>query len=140
MDPTPVRRPLSAPVLLLLLLVLAAPAARAGDVYVVCNPGVALAAADVKDVFLGEKSFAGSIKLAPADNAATQAAFLDRVLKLDAGKYAAIWTKKSFRDGANPPPVKGTDAEALAYVKQTPGGCSYLSAAPPTGVTVVAKF
>ena len=114
--------------------------ARADDVYVICSLGVALQQSEVKDVFIGEKGFAGSTKLAPADNSAAQAAFLAKVLKLDASKYAGIWTKKSFRDGANPPPVKGSDAEAFAYVKQTPGGCSYASSAPPPGVALVGKF
>lgn len=139
MEPTPMHRTLRALAALLALAGFAA-AAAAGDVYVICNPGVALQPGDVKEVFLGDKAFAGSVKLAPADNAAAQAAFLERVLKLDAGKYAGIWTKKSFRDGANPPPVKGTDAEAVAYVKQTAGGCSYVGTAPAGGVTVVAKF
>lgn len=120
---------------------LAASAGRAfaGDVYVVCNSGVSLQSGDVRDVFLGEKGFAGSVKLVPADNSAAQAAFLEKVLKLDATKYAGIWTKKSFRDGANPPPVKSSDAEALAFVKATPGACSYTSS-EPAGVAVVAKF
>jgi hypothetical protein len=115
-------------------------AARADDIYVVCHPDVALKPTEVKDVFLGEKGFAGSVKLAPADNSAAQAAFLVAVLKLDAGKYASIWTKKSFRDGANPPPVKASDAEALAYARLTPGGCSYASSIPSPGVNVIGKF
>ena len=115
-------------------------AAAGGDIYVICNPDVTLRAADVKEVFLGEKNFAGAVKLVPADNSALQASFLEKVLKLDAAKYASVWTKKSFRDGANPPPVRSSDAEAIAYVKQTPGGCSYVSTAPPTGVIVVGTF
>ena len=114
--------------------------AFAGDIYVICNSGVSLQAADVRDVFVGEKGFAGSVKLAPADNSAAQAGFLDKALKIDSAKYSGIWTKKSFRDGANPPPVKGSDAEAVAYVKQTPGGCSYTASAPGAGVAVIAKL
>jgi len=122
------------------LLLCGASQAYAGDVFVICNPGVSLQAGDVRDVFLGEKGFAGSVKLAPADNSATQASFLEKALKLDAAKYSGIWTKKSFRDGANPPQVKSSDAEAIAYVKQTPGGCSYTSTAPGAGVVVIAKL
>jgi hypothetical protein len=124
----------------LVLLASAAGAARADDIYVICHPDVALKPTEVKDVFLGEKGFAGSVKLAPADNSAAQAAFLVAVLKLDAGKYASIWTKKSFRDGANPPPVKASDAEALAYARLTPGGCSYASSVPSPGSNVIGKF
>jgi hypothetical protein len=114
--------------------------ASASDVYVVCNAGISLQATDIRDVFVGDKSFAGAARLAPADNTAAQAAFLEKVMKLDARKYATLWTKKSFRDGANPPPVKATDAEALAYVRLTPGGCSYVLRAPTSGFSIVAKF
>ena len=133
------RRPV--PALLALAALAAVPrAAHGADLYVVCNPGVTLQAADVRDVFLGDKGFAGSVKLAPADNTTAQALFLERVLKLDAARYSAIWTKKSFREGANPPPVKASDAEATAYVRQTPGGCSYVTTAPGAGVTQVGKY
>jgi hypothetical protein len=114
-------------------------AAAAGDVYVICTAGVALKSDEVRNVFLGEQGFAGPIKLFPADNGAVQADFLEKVLKLDPNKYAGIWTKKSFRDGTNPPPVKGSDAEAIAYVRQTAGACSYVSSAP-AGLAVVAKY
>lgn len=116
-----------------------ATAAGAGDLYVICSAGVTLQPGEIRDVFLGEKGFAGSTKLIPADNSAAQSVFLEKVLKLDGVKYAGIWTKKSFRDGTNPPPMKSSDAEAIAFVKATPGGCSYLTSVP-AGVTVVAKF
>ncbi len=115
-------------------------AARADDVYVVCNAGVELQSGDVRDLFTGEKSFAGRVRLSPADNLAAQAAFLERVLKLNATKYLSLWTKKAFRDGANPPLLKGNDAEALAYVIQTPGGCSYVGTPPPVTVAIVARY
>ncbi len=111
-----------------------------GDLYVVCNVNVALQPNDVRDVFIGEKSFAGSARLTPADNLAAQAAFLLKVVKVSAERYMSLWTKKSFRDGANPPPVKASDAETIAYVRQTPGACSYVQTVPPAGVNVVGKF
>ena len=101
---------------------------------------VSLKADEVRDVYFGDKGFAGPIKLLPADNSAAQDAFLEKVMKLDAKKYAGVWIKKAFRDGSAPPPVKAGDAEALAYVKQTPGACSYVTSAPGDGVVVVAKF
>jgi hypothetical protein len=114
--------------------------AEAADLYVVCNANVALEASDVRDVFIGEKSFAGNAHLAPADNLAAQTAFLERVVKVSADRYASLWTKKSFRDGASPPPVKASDAETIAYVRQTPGACSYVQTAPPAGVNTIGKF
>jgi hypothetical protein len=124
----------------LLLLLCLSGAAHAGDLFVICHPGVKLQLGDVRDLFLGEKQFAGPVTLQPADNNAAQPAFLDKVLMMGAGKYATAWTKKSFRDGLNPPPVKGTDAEALDYVRRTVGACSYMSTAPGPGVVLIATL
>jgi hypothetical protein len=115
-------------------------AAPASDLYVVCNTNVSLRPGEVREVFIGEKSFAGAIRLAPADNLAAQATFLGKVVKFTADKYTSLWTKKAFRDGINPPLVMVNDNEALAYVRQTPGACSYVEAVPPPGVAVVGKF
>jgi hypothetical protein len=114
--------------------------ADAGDIFVICHTSVNLQAGEVRDVYFGDKSFAGTVKLAPADNSAAQAEFLEKVMKLDAKKYAGVWIKKAFRDGSAPPPVKSSDAEAIAYVKQTAGACSYVGSAPGGGVVIVAKF
>jgi hypothetical protein len=114
--------------------------ALTSDLYVVCNQNVILRPGEVRDVFIGEKSFAGPVRLVPADNLAAQATFLDKVVKFSADRYVSLWTKKSFRDGANPPLVMTSDAEAIAYVRQTPGACSYVGAVPPGGVTVIGKY
>jgi hypothetical protein len=114
--------------------------ARAGDIYVVCSANVTLTLGDARDVFLGEKQFAGPVKLLPADNSAAQANFLVKVMKMDAAKYTTAWTKKSFRDGSLPPAAKGTDAEVIEYLKRTAGGCGYLNSAPPAGLTLVGKL
>jgi len=114
--------------------------AHAGDLYIACSAGVTLTLADVRDVFLGEKQFAGPVKLQPVDNNAEQAEFLARVLKMDWTKYTTTWSKKSFRDGATPPSTKSGDAEIIEYLKHTPGGCGYLGSAPPAGLTLVGKF
>ena len=116
-----------------------APLARAADLVVIANPGVTIAESDLRDVFLGDKQFAGSVKLVPVDNAAAQDAFLAKVIKMEAAKYASAWTKKSFREGINPPPSKNSDAETIDFVKRTPGAIGYVTSAP-AGVTVVVKF
>jgi len=76
----------------------------------------------------------------PVDNSSAQSVFLDKVLKMNAAKYSTTWTKKSFRDGINPPLLTGSDAEALAYVKRTPGACSYVTTPTPPDVVVVARL
>ena len=114
--------------------------ARAADLYIICNSVVSLTASDVHDMFLGEKQFAGALKLVPVDNLAAQAIFLDKILKMNAAKYATTWTKKSFRDGVNPPLVAGGDIEALTYVRRTPGACSYVTMPVSPDVVVVARL
>lgn len=128
-----------APLLLALAIGLAAaPRAHAGDsVWVICNESVHLSEDDLRDVFLGEKQFSGSVRLVPADNRAAQALFLARVLKMQYAKYSTSWTKKSFRDGVNPPPVKGSDTEAFEFVRREPGACSYVTTRPGVGVQIV---
>lgn len=113
--------------------------AVAVDVYVIANSSLELSGDDIRDVFVGEKQTAGSAKIVPMDNASLQKAFLEKVVKVDATRYGAIWTKKGFRDGLNAPVVKGGDAEVIAAVKATPGAVGYVSSAP-AGVKVVQKY
>ncbi|MBL8482929.1 MAG: phosphate ABC transporter substrate-binding protein [Rhodocyclaceae bacterium] len=115
------------------------PGAWAQQVVVIANPGVQVGAGDIGDIFLGEKQFAGSVKLVPVDNAGLQAAFLSKAMNMDANKYNGRWVKKSFRDGVNPPPLKSGDAEVTEYVKRTPGAVGYVGSVP-AGVTVVNKY
>ena len=127
---------LGLPVLAIGLLFLSG-ASSADSLYVICNPAVAISQGDLRDVFLGEKQFSGRVRLAPADNRAAQAVFLEKILMMSAAKYSTSWIKKSFRDGVNPLPVKGSDAETIAYVRREKGGCSYVTVQPGPGVKIV---
>jgi hypothetical protein len=111
----------------------------AADVYVVANPALAVGADEIRDVWLGDKQIAGGTKVVPLDNAVQQKEFLERVLKLDAARYSAIWIKKGFRDGLNAPAVKNSDADVIAAVKANPGGIGYVSA-PPRDLKVIARY
>lgn len=110
---------------------------RAGEV--IAHPAVNLSADEVKEVFFGDKQFAGGVKLVPIDNAAQQPEFLARMLQIDGGKYSARWTKKAFREGLVAPSLKGSDAETIAFVKATPGALAYV-AGPASGVKVLHKY
>ncbi len=118
----------------------ASAAAPAADLYVVCNAHLALTAGDVHDLFLGEKQFVGATKLVPIDNSAAQREFLEKVLKMSAAKYSTTWTKKSFRDGINPPLTAGSDLEALAFVRRTPGACSYVTTPVTDDLMVITRL
>jgi hypothetical protein len=111
--------------------------ANAGEV--IAHPSVALSADEVKELFLGDKQFAGNVKLVPADNSAAQADFVAKVLQTDVAKYSARWAKKAFREGLNAPGVKSDDADVLAFVKATPGAVGYVSGASG-GAKVLLKY
>lgn len=113
--------------------------AMAGNLYIVAYPGIALTEAELKEVYLGERQFAGSTKLVPVDNVAAQADFLNKVMKMDAAVYGALWIKKSFRAGMTAPEVKSGDAEIYNFVNSTPGAVGYISA-PTPGEPVLHKF
>jgi len=106
---------------------------------VIAHASVELGAAEVRDVFVGDKVLAGGTKLVPVDNAAAQAEFLSKVVQVDAVKYTALWTKKSFREGLTAPASKGGDAEVIAFVKSTPGAIGYVSG-HSAGVKVISKY
>jgi len=133
------RRCLAAGLLLAAGQVLGMPAI-AGEVIVIANGLPAMSPEEVKEVFLGEVQFSGSTRLLPVDNASAQPDFQARVLKMVATKYTASWTKKAFRDGLNAPPIKGSDAEVIGYVKANPGAIGYVSAPPGSGVQVLGKY
>ena len=114
--------------------------ASAGDVYVIAHPSVALSAAELRDMYLGEKQFAGSLKLVPVDNSVVQGDFLAKAIKMDASKYASLWTKKGFRGGLAAPLIKTGDAEVISLVKSTPGAVGYVSSPPPSGVSQLFKY
>ena len=105
---------------------------------VITNAGVTIASADVRVIYVGEKQFAGAVRLVPVDNIGAQQRFLAAFLKVDGDKYNSIWAKKSFREGVNPPPLKATDGEVVEFVRRTPGAVGYIGdVSKAVGVNVV---
>jgi ABC-type phosphate transport system substrate-binding protein len=121
-------------------LLCALPSLALADIYVIVNSGLTVTTDDIKGIYTGDKLLAGATKIKPLDNSAAKNEFLSKVLQLDAVRYDALWTKKSFRDGINPPAVKASDEEVVAVVKSTAGAIGYISSTPPVGVTVLKKF
>lgn len=111
----------------------------AADLILISHKGVSISSADARDIFVGDKQVEGGTKLVPVDNSSLQKDFLEKVVKVDSAKYSSIWAKKGFREGLNPPPVKSSDAEVIAFVKANPGAVGYVSKASDD-VKVVHKF
>lgn len=111
------------------------------DQFVIANLSVTFSGDEVREVYLGEKQFAGEQKLVPVDNTAIQGLFLSRVLRMTPSRYETAWIKKSFREGLAIPSVRSSNSETLEFVRHTPGAVGYVVAdKPPAGVVVVTKF
>jgi hypothetical protein len=110
------------------------------DIYVVAND-VTLSSGDIREVYLGEKEFSGNVRLVPIDNESVQAEFVTKALSMSPQRYTALWVRKAFRDALNPPALKATDADVIAFVKQTRGAVGYISSMPrDKELHVVGKF
>jgi len=109
------------------------------ELYVIANKATLITPEEIKDVFLGEKQFSGSVKLAPVDNASLQEEFVVKVLKMNNEKYNNFWTKKSFREGINQPVTRSGDAEVMEFVMRTPGAIGYVRRASK-GVSVIKQY
>ena len=113
-------------------------AAHAGEV--IAHPSVTLGAADVRDVYLGEKQLEGKLRLIPVDNASAQEEFLAAILQTNQRHYQARWVRKTFREGLHAPTVKDNDAEVRSYVRLTPGAIGYVSGSGGAGVVVLDRY
>jgi len=123
------------------MLLTATPEASSADQFVIANPSVNISGDDVREVYLGEKQFAGEQKLVPVDNAAVQGLFLSKVLRMSAARYETAWIKKSFREGLAIPAVQSRSLDTTEFVRRTPGAVGYIVAdKPPAGVVVVTRF
>lgn len=106
--------------------------------YVIANADVS--AADIREIFLGSKQFAGPVRLVPVDNSAARDGFLEHELNMSSHKYSSIWVSRAFRDGTVPPQVLRSDADVVRFVKQTPGAVGYVGVTPPADIRVVTSY
>jgi len=133
------RRTRISAVALLVACLAASVGASAADLYVIANDAVDLQPSDIRDVYLGEKQFSGSVRLHPVDNAAAQEAFLAKVMQMSSTAYATAWVKKAFRQGLTQPPRQANDAEVIEFVQRNQGAVGYVKAAP-AGVKVLQRL
>ncbi len=114
-------------------------AALAAEFVLVANPSVSAAAisrAEASRMFLRLQTAwpeGGNVK--PVDQAKTSPvrdAFSREVLGKSVAAVEQFWTQAIFSGRAVPPVEKRSDADVLAYVRETPGAIGYVSAAAPT--------
>jgi ABC-type phosphate transport system substrate-binding protein len=127
----PATRPLLAFALLALLVV---PAAAASDYIVIVHPGnpaSALSRNEATRLFMRTATqWPGGQHVKPVDLAKSspvRLAFTKEVLGKSMGALEQYWTQAVFSGRAIPPPEKRSDAEVVAYVRDTPGAIGYVS-------------
>lgn len=129
----------------LLVLACAVPA-WAADLVVVVNanaPVEDLSVGDVRDIYLGEKTYWEGVRIVPVgymDGSPRQTEFLERVLAITENRFKTHWIKRIFREGGVPPRKAVTPDEAASLILRTPGGIGFFRAGEVenrTGLKVV---
>jgi len=124
---------------LIALIAAGSAAAGAADLFVIAHPDVQLSRAEVVEVFRGNRQFAGDVMLQPVDNASAREEFVSRALGIDEVRYESHWTRKSFREGLLPPPLKSGDRDVASFVMRTPGAIGYVHQVPE-GAHVITRY
>jgi ABC-type phosphate transport system substrate-binding protein len=118
-----------------LLALLAPPAPAADEFVVIVHPsvvGATIRRSDLAAVFLRKVPRWGDRTAAvPVDQSATsrvRKAFSEQVLQMPVSTVLQYWQKEMFAtQPLRPPPVKGSDAEVIAFVGSTPGAVGYVA-------------
>jgi hypothetical protein len=140
------RAPWLAGLLAAAALLLAAGKARAGEVVVVAHPELPvdqLTLAELKRIYVGEKTFLGGIKLEPLDYAHPCAAadtFFEAVMGMDPPHFHGWWVKQVFHGGGIPPLMLDDAAAVLRMVASEPGAIGFVPAEDLKGVTTVKRL
>lgn len=116
------------------------------EVRIVVHPGLGLSEvprADLASIFLRRLvTWRNGVPAQPVDQSMrseARIAFSDGVLGMSAMSVQAFW-QKHLQLGVEPPPVRASDEEVLAYVAATPGAVGYILASTmvPSGVRELA--
>ncbi|GLC23731.1 hypothetical protein [Roseisolibacter agri] len=95
----------------------------------------------VQRVFLKQADRVGGVRVTPVDQSvgsAVRDAFSKRVVRQPVIEVRRYWQQQLWAGGERPPETRTSDEEVLEFVRTTPGGIGYVSAAADTfGVKVL---
>src|SRR4030066_767017 len=122
--------------------------AYAGELAIIANkdyPMNSISASAVKDIYLGEKTSEGGVKIKPMEqkDEAIKKRFIEKVMGSTVDGYKAYWIKKFFQEGVTPPTSKGSPVEMIQAISQTGGSVGYVWADEvkgDSGVKVLLKI
>jgi len=102
------------------------------EIVVVVNhraPVQQLTEQEIKDIYLGERSYWGKTKIHPMgylSKYGVQTEFLRQVMDVSPSTYAKYWIKRIFREGGVPPVSSNGNQELLSAVANTQGAIGFL--------------
>lgn len=106
------------------------------------NPATSVKKMEVVRIFTRKmRAWPGGLPATPVDQrdaSAVRKEFLAVVMGKDAAAMNAYWQSQVFVGRTTPPPVKGSDAEVLAFVAATAGGLGYVAPTTPLPESVKA--
>jgi len=122
------------------------PSPAADDFVVIVHPsitGANIRRADLAAIYLRKAArWGGAGTASPVDQSGTSAvrgAFSQAVLGMPVATVVQYWQKQMFEaNPLRPPIVKGSDADVVAFVAETPGAVGYVSKAAPLPASVKA--
>lgn len=122
--------------------------AYARELAIIANkdyPLNSISASAVKDIYLGEKTSEGGVRIKPMDqkDEAIKKRFIEKVMGSTVDGYKAYWIKKFFQEGVTPPTSKGSPAEMIQAISQTGGSVGYVwtdEVKSDSGVKVLLKI
>lgn len=95
------------------------------------NPATSISKLDATRIFLKKtRAWPGGPSADPVDQrdaSPVRKEFLRAVIRKDAAAMSAYWQSQLFVGRTTPPPVKGSDAEVVAFVAAAKGGIGYVS-------------
>ena len=105
--------------------------ANARELVIIANkdyPLNSISASVVKNIYLGEKTAEGGVKIKPMEqrDEAIKKRFIEKVMGSTVDGYKAYWIKKFFQEGVTPPTAKGTPSEIIQAISQTSGAIGYV--------------
>ena len=105
--------------------------ANAREIAIIANqdyPLSSISASAVKNIYLGEKTSEGGVKIKPMEqrDETIKKRFIEKVMGSTVDGYKAYWIKKFFQEGVTPPTAKGTPTEIIQAINQTSGAIGYV--------------
>ena len=129
----------------LVLVVVSSGPALASDLVIVANPTVrvdSMPEKQLRRVFFKQTTrWPDGTTVKPIDqpmSADIRRVFSEEILQRDVASVESFWNGQVFSGRGTPPPTAGSDAEVVAYVRETPGAVGYVSSkASTSGLKVI---